>query len=159
MTENKKNIGVAPPDISSDTGKMRVALGDSEWTDLNPPEEGLGAYQIFSDNELIVFLDIADGSVPRAISMAYRQIGASWASSGATIKTDDLTYSAKDSVDNWLKLAEHWDKVARDKEENATNIYFDIIEPIRRGSSGARAEASPCPVQCVGCAGGYCGLC
>lgn len=142
------NVGVAPPDPTADIGRMRLALGDSEFTELDPPEGGKGQYGLFSDDELNAFLSLASGNVPRAIAMAYRQIGASWASSGATVKTDDLTYSAKDSVGNWLNLASYWDKVADDQDERAVNNFFDLVDlgATRRGP-GSTPEASPWPVR------------
>lgn len=143
-----KNVGIAPPDKATNVGKMRFALGDSEWIDLDPPQVGLGQYQLFSDAELETFLELADNNIARAIAMAYRQIGASWASSGATVKTDDLTYSAKDSVGNWVNLASYWDKVADDQDERAANNFFDLVDlgATRRGTDFP-PEASPWPVR------------
>lgn len=143
-----KNVGIAPPDKATNVGKMRFALGDSEWGDLDPPQVGFGQYQLFSDAELETFLELADNNIARAIAMAYRQIGASWASSGATVKTDDLTYSAKDSVGNWINLASYWDKVADDQDERAANNFFDLVDlGATRRSPGFPPEASPWPVR------------
>lgn len=151
------NVGVAPPDISTDIGKMRRALGDSESVPLVPPEAGLGQYQLFADDDLEVFLELADGNISRAIAMAYRQIGASWASTGATIKTDDLTYSAKDSVGNWLALAGYWDKVADDQDERAINNYFDLVDV--GAARRCKPEASPWPWPCPHSLTRACGKC
>lgn len=144
-----KNVGVAPPDKDTDVGKMRFALGDSEWVPTDDPAiPGMGQYQLFSDAELETFLLLADGNIARAIAMAYRQIGASWASTGATIKTDDLTYSAKDSVGNWLNLAAYWDKVADDQDARAADNYFDLVDlgAVRHGY--CKPEAMPWPARC-----------
>ena len=139
-------LGVAPPDTTTDIGRMRVALGDVEFEELSPPEPGSGVYQLFSDAQLQVFLDLAGGNVARAIAMAYAQIGASWASTGATIKTDDLTFSAKDSVGNWLTLAAYWNGVADDQDSNAMNDYFDLVDmPMRERACWP--EASPRPAR------------
>lgn len=144
-----KNVGVAPPDKTTNVGKMRFALGDSEFEPLDPPEAGKGQYQLFSDDELETFLELADDNVARAIAMAYRQIGASWASTGATIKTDDLTYSAKDSVGNWLNLAAYWDKVADDQDQRAIDNYFDLVEVgAANRNRPCKAEAMPWPASC-----------
>lgn len=142
------NVGIAPPDPTTDTGRMRLALGDSEFTPLEPPEAGKGQYGLFSDDELGAFLSLANGSVPRAIAMAYRQVGASWASTGATIKTDDLSYSAKDSVGNWMTLANYWDKVADDADQRSADDYFDLVDLGAVRSAHSRPpEASPWPVR------------
>lgn len=137
-----KNVGIAPPDKTTNVGKVRFALGDSEWVPTDDPAiPGMGQYQLFSDDELETFLELADDNVARAIAMAYRQIGASWASSGATVKTDDLTYSAKDSVGNWLNLAAYWDKVADNQDERAVNNFFDLVD------LGATRRGEPCPPE------------
>ena len=142
-----QNVGVAPPDKDTTVGRMRLALGDAEFVPLDPPEAGKGQYALFSDDALEAFLALADDNVPRAIAMAYRQIGASWASTGASIKTDDLSYSAKDSVGNWLNLANYWDKVAADQDARAINNYFDLVE-IGARSGACFPEAAPRPWPC-----------
>jgi hypothetical protein len=134
------NRGVAPPNTGTDVGRMRYGLGDSDYVALVPAEAGFGNYQLFSDDELEVLLLLSGGNVARAIAIAYRKIGASWASTGATIKTDDLTYSAKDSVGNWLNLASYWDKVADDQEQRAANDYFDLVDV---GAANARRPGVP----------------
>ncbi len=156
MAENR---GVAPPDRSTNVGKMRFALGDSEYTEYDPPQPGFGIYQLFSDDELQTFLDLADDNVARAIAMAYRQIGASWASTGATIRTDDLTYSAKDSVGNWLTLADYWDKVADGQDARAIDSYFGMVDvgTTRRGV--CKPEAAPWPWPCPHSLTRACGRC
>lgn len=154
-----KNVGIAPPDKTTDVGKMRFALGDSGWTELHPPEPGLGQYALFADDELETFLLLADGSIPRAIAMAYRQIGASWASTGATIKTDDLTYSAKDSVGNWLNLAGYWDAVADAQDERAIDNYFDLVEVGSMARRHVHQEAMPWPASCPHSLTRACGRC
>lgn len=139
--------GVAPLDPNTDIGRMRVALGDVDYEEYDPPQPGYGLYQVFSDDQLQVFLDLAKGNVARAIAMAYAQIGASWASTGATIRTDDLTFSAKDSVGNWLTLAAYWNKIADDQDDAAVNDYFDLVEV------GYRCHCKPELAQWGNCRG------
>lgn len=131
--------GVAPLDPATDVGRMRVVLGDTEYEEYDPVQPGFGLYQLFSDAQLQVFLDITGGSVARAIALAYAQIGASWASTGATVRTDDLTYSAKDSVGNWLNLAAYWRKIADDEDDAAINDYFDLVS-LRGGEADCKPE-------------------
>lgn len=132
---------------------MRIALGDTEYEEYDPPQPGYGLYQLFSDAQLQVFLDLAGGNVARAIAMAYTQIGASWASTGATIRTDDLTFSAKDSVGNWLTLAAWWNKVADDEENRAINEYFDLVD-VGRNAWRCKPELAQWAVCGRGCVGG-----
>lgn len=142
------NRGVAPPDKSTHVGQMRLALGDSTYTEYDPPIPGYGRYQLFSDDALEAFLALSNDSVPRAIAMAYRQVGASWASTGATIRTDDLSYSAKDSVGSWLSLADHWDRVADTQDERDANNFFDMVDVGTARSEFCKPEAAPWPVAC-----------
>lgn len=136
-------IGHAPPDGTTDVGKFRLLAGDSEWIELDPPVPGQGLYQLWTDAEIQAMIDVS-GSVARAISMAYAQIGAQWASNGATIKTDDLSYSVKDSVGNWMNLAAWWAKVADDEESRAVDDMFDL-KVVRGDSEWRKAEAAPWP--------------
>lgn len=137
-----QNRGVAPPNPATDIGQVRLLAGDSSFTPLDPPETGYGSYKIFSDAEIQAFLDMAGGSIPRAISLAYGQIAAAWASTGATIKTDDLSYSAKDSIGNWMALSKYWGDLADAADDKAANDMFDLV--VVRGEHGFRKpEAAP----------------
>lgn len=137
-------LGVAPPDGTTNVGKFRLLSGDSEYVELDPPEPGFGLYQLWSDAEINAFLDVAGGSVARAISLAYAQIGASWASTGATIKTDDLSYSVKDSVGNWMGLAKYWSDIADSEEGRDVDDYFDLVV-VRGEACWRKPEAAPWP--------------
>ena len=121
-------IGIAPPDPSTDVGRFRLLAGDSTPDECDSPA-GMGEYAYFSDEEISAFLEATGGNIPRAIAIGYRQISAYWASSGATIRTDDLTYSNKDSVASWLALADKWDKIADDEDKRNGLDYFDLVYP------------------------------
>lgn len=121
------NRGIAPLDPTSDVGKVRLLTGDTNYTPLDPPEPGYGDYEVWSDDQIQAALT-AGGSIPRAVAILYGLMAASWAATSATIKTDDLTMSAKDSVGNWLNLAAYWNKIADQEEENAINDYFDLVD-------------------------------
>lgn len=121
------NRGIAPPDPTTDVGKFRFAAGDSSFVALAPPEVGFGDYSVWSDDEIEVFLVVGGGNLARAIAIAYRQLAATWASTGAAIKTDDLSYSAKESVGNWIALADYWDKLADEQGAAAVDDYFDLV--------------------------------
>lgn len=137
-------LGAAPPDGATPVGKFRLLSGDSEYTELDPPVAGMGLYALWSDAEIQAFIDVAGGSVARAISLAYAQIGASWASTGATIKTDDLSYSVKDSVGNWMGLSKYWADIADQEDDRAMDDYFELVE-VRGDAQWRKAEAAPWP--------------
>ena len=135
-------LGIAPPNPSTDVGKFRLLAGDSEYQALVPPVPGMGHYQTWSDMEIAAFIEISGGSVPRAIALAYTQIGASFAASGATIKTDDLSYSSKDSVGSWQSLARYWTEVADKADQKAADDMFIMVET-RADDYWMRPEGSP----------------
>lgn len=143
--------GQAPLDPTRDVSQFRLMAGDSEYQEYSPVEIGWGLFQIWSDAEIEAFLAITGGNIPRAIALAYTQIGASWASTGATIRTDDLTYSAKDSVGNWLSLADYWNKIADGQEQRAIDDYFDLVD-VAQGYD-CHAELSQWAVCARGCIG------
>lgn len=144
-------LGIAPPDGSTDVGKFRLIAGDSEYEATVPPVAGMGLYQIWTDAEIQAFL-AAGGSLTRAIALAYTQIAAQYAASGSTIKTDDLSFSAKDSVGSWQGLARYWNDLADSEDERAANDMFELV---RTGSPSFpdcddKPEASPWPLAHFG---------
>ena len=141
-----ENIGIAPPDKKTDVGRFRLGAGDAEYTPLNPPQPGYGNYANWSDDQIEVLLDLAGGSVARAIAIAYRQLASHLTSMGATIRTEDLTYSNKETVASWLSLADYWDKTADAEEERAIDNYFDLVDNPRE-EEYCWPEASPRPVR------------
>lgn len=145
--------GIAPADPTTPVGKFRLAAGDSEYEPYAPPEPGFGLYQLWTDDEITALIAIAGGSIARAISLAYAQIGASYAASGATIKTDDLSVSVKDSVGNWLSLSRYWADIADAEDGRAVDDYFDLVDVGQREYCG-KPEASPWPLSHFGIGSG-----
>lgn len=149
-------IGIAPPDGATNVGKFRLLAGDSEYQPMDPPVDGMGLYQLWTDAEIEAFLAVSGDSVPRAISMAFSQVGAMWASTGATIKTDDLTYSAKDAVGNWLNLAKYWADVADNEAGNSADDIFILADTRGLNEDDCRKpEASPWPLAHFGLGKGF----
>lgn len=142
--------GIAPADPTTDVGKFRFAAGDSEYQPYDPPQEGFGLYQLWSDDDIVGLLAVAGGSIARAVSLAYLQIGATYAATGATIKTDDLSVSVKDSVGNWLSLANFWRSVADDEAANGANDMFEMVDTRAEDSPWRKPEASPWPLSHFG---------
>ncbi|AXH50200.1 hypothetical protein SEA_MUSETTA_44 [Microbacterium phage Musetta] len=135
--------GIAPADPNTSVGKFRFAAGDSEYKNYDPPQPAYGLYQLWSDGDIIGLLAVAGGSVARAVSLAYAQIGASFATSGATIKTDDLSVSVKDSVGNWLNLSRWWGEVADNEAANAADDIFDLVDVRSINARHPQPEGAP----------------
>lgn len=145
------NRGVAPLDPDTLVGQFRLLSGDIDWVELDPPEVGYGNYALWSDEQIEAYLTLADGNLARAISIAYTQLAAAWNSTSATIRTDDLQYSVKDSVGSWLNLADYWRRIADNEDEREINEYFDMVD-VGTNRCRRKPEASAWPL--CGCRGG-----
>lgn len=118
-----ENIGVAPPNYDSDVGQMRAAMNDTEWTELDPPQVGFGSYKYFSDAELEAFLNLAGGSIARALSIAFMSL-VTTARSGL-VRADDLQINyGKNDIDRWLALALYWGGMADGEGADFADVIF-----------------------------------
>lgn len=142
--------GIAPLDPATDVGRFRLLSGDTEYVEYDPPQAGYGLYANWSDAQIQAFLDAAGGSIPRAIALAYTQLASFYASSGGTIKTDDLNYSSKDSVGSWMNLAKYWSDLADSEGQKAIDDYFDLVPTATDGVDCRKPEASPWPLAHFG---------
>lgn len=115
--------GVAPFDPESDVGKFRVAVGDTHWTELDPPEEGYGNYEMYSDDEINAFLSLS-GSVAGAISDALFQMALAAASSASSIQDYDLRIDTTKRATELRLLAQGW----RDRANQEDADIFEIVD-------------------------------
>lgn len=141
-----ENVGAYPVDPDTDTGKFRYASGDFNGTPITPPDPPTEAeYMYWSDVEISVYLGLANGSIPLAISFAYAGLASYWASNSLEIKTDDLGYKNTSNVANWNNLAAYWRGIAEDQGA-AGDDGFDIVQT---GSHGCERppELAPWPVN------------
>lgn len=141
--------GITPLDPATDVGRFRLLSGDTEFVEYVPPQPGYGLYANWGDVQIQAFIDAAGGSLPRAIALAYSQLASYYASSGGTIKTDDLSYSSKDSVGSWMSLAKYWNDLADNEDNKAINDYFDLV-PTGADSDCRKPEAAPWPLAHLG---------
>lgn len=86
-------------DITTDTGKVRLNIGDKDIADA-----------IFTDEEIAIFL--LEGSVDLASAVALEAWAATYAANASQEKIGDYSYTQK-IVENMLKLAQAFrDKAA-----------------------------------------------
>lgn len=137
------NKGVAPADLTTPVGQLRVNLGDLSYVELEPPEPGFGDFANYSDAELEAFLTSANDNVATATGFAYMQLAAVYAVSGRDIKTDDLAISTKSRGSDLLQVAKSW--LAEGAAQNAQDAvdYIDIVTPYPRPTLGIRPEGTP----------------
>jgi hypothetical protein len=144
------NTGVAPLDPTTDVGKLRALIGDTNYVPLDPPVTGQGDYTMFSDVELTAYLAQAGDSLNRAAGYAYFALASQAALSAKQIKDYDLQVDTRQRADSLFNVAKwYFDQAdAADAEE-----AFFIVPTGRRREPWAELAERPC-----GCRGAcYCG--
>lgn len=122
------NPGVAPVDPSTEIGQLRYLIGDTAYTELQPPVTDQGDYTWFSDVALQVFIDRAGGNLDLAAAYAFRQIGDYYAQNAASIKTDDLQVSER-----WRIAQMFYDRA--DQTEGNANADIFVLASMGCGCS------------------------
>jgi len=115
------NLGIAPPDASSDVGKIRVLLGD---TDPQNIVSGVGEYIYFSDDELLVFLEMYGGNVKLATARCMETIAGSQVLLLKSWSSDDLSVNGDRITDSLRRVAAQLRAEALEEESSE---YFNII--------------------------------
>ena len=115
------NLGTAPPDMSSDVGKIRVLLGD---TDPQNIISGVGEYTFFSDDELDAFLEMYGGNVKLATARCMETIAGSQVLLLKSWSSDDLSVNGDRITDSLRRVAAQLRAEALDEESSE---YFNLI--------------------------------
>jgi len=123
------NRGIAPPDPSTPVGQLRGALGDTEYKELDPPEEGYGSYENFGDTELEALLAMSDGSPTRAAGYGYLKLAAQAANEAVDWASDDKRVTMSKRAEWLTKQAQIWFDLADSGDQSAVNNYFDLVYP------------------------------
>ena len=119
-------IGVAPPNPATDTGQFRYLIGDTEYTELDPPQAGMGAYEMFSDEQIVTFLALGEGSTNRAIAYAYLNLASQAALQSKTVKDTDLQVDLTKRSADLRAIAAMW--FDRADDEDGANGGADIFD-------------------------------
>lgn len=131
------NQGVAPPDFTTDVGKVRVLLGD---TDPGNVSSGEGTYMYFSDDEIGAFLTMYGDNVKLAAARCLETIASSQALLLKSWSTDDLAV-------NGDRIAESLRKLAAQLREEAlvdeSNEYFNMIAMFIDSDHDGEADEYP----------------
>ena len=109
-------------DIDTDVGKVRLATGDKDMTDV-----------IFTDEEIDIFLAVNDNSINMASADLLEAWAATYLASASNEKIGDYAYTQK-IVDNMLKQA------ARLRETESAIPAFEWSEPDLTSGSAITAE-------------------
>lgn len=124
--------GVAPLDPASKIGQYRLLLGDSQFTELNPPEEGFGNYGELSDDEIEAFLSAGGDSVKRGIGFYMLALSQASNKHSRSVKDYDLLLDTTKRPTTFRELAKIWFDLA-DKDD-ADQGLGDIFEAFPTGS-------------------------
>jgi hypothetical protein len=115
------NNGVAPPVYTTDVGKVRALLGDTDPTDI---VGDFGNYMYFSDDEIAAFLTMYGENAKLAAARCLETIAGSQALLLKSWSSDDLTVNGDKIADTLRRLA------AQLREEalvDESSEYFNMI--------------------------------
>lgn len=127
------NPGISPLDPSTDVGKFRLVYGDTESTPYDPAEPGFENYFELSDAEISAFLEVAGGSINRAIGYYYLSIAGAAAKSSFSVADYDLKIDNTKTPAELRALAQWWFDRADDDDVIAAEEGFEIVPT---GTSG-----------------------
>lgn len=102
------NTGLSPLDPTSDVGKVRLVIGDTEAT--------AGSYVYFSDDAITVALSIAGGGITRACGVLVKQLALSLTIAGQSIGADGFTINTLGKGRDLLQVALSYEKQADEED-------------------------------------------
>lgn len=113
------NSGIAPPNLDTSIGLVRVLLGD---TDADNIVSGSGEYLWYSDTEIAALLSVFGGNVLRTGAQALRTVATSQSLLLKKWSADDLTVDGPAITRALTAAAERMDEQA-DAAVAATDIF------------------------------------
>lgn len=121
------NNGIAPPDFTSDVGKVRVLLGDTDPTNI---VDDIGTYLFFSDDELIAILDMHDNNVKLTAARCMETIAGSQALLLKAWSSDDLTVNGDRIAKELRELAKQLraEALAEEASDSFNVIPFPVTD-------------------------------
>lgn len=143
------NKGISPIDPTSEVGKLRLLVGDSDSIALDPEDPGFANYNTWSDSALEVVLATQGGNQLRAAGTLYLQLAAAFAMSSRSIKTDDLALDTKHRGGDLHEVAQSFFDEATAADNAATSDFFQIVPFTRRRGrevGACRPEGTPRPL-------------
>lgn len=118
------NLGVAPPNLSTNVGLVRVLLGDTDPTNV---VAGVGEYLYFSDDELQALLGLYGNTPNLAAARALETIAASQALLLKSWSSDDLTVRGDAIAEALRKLA---DQLRKEYTEGNSSEFYDLFQTV-----------------------------
>lgn len=115
------NIGIAPPEYDTSVGFFRLSVGDTNYSELNPPETGKGSYEMFGDEEIKGFLSRTD-SHEGAMAAAYMSLATRAALEAKTVQDLDLRVNTERRATELRNLAAIW----QSRADKVHSEFFEI---------------------------------
>lgn len=139
------NPGVAPLDPTTDVGRLRSLLADTQYVALVPPVAGQGDYAVFSDADLISYLSLGSSDPLRSAAIATRRLALEYSAKGKSIRTDDLAVDLRSRGRDLLEVAKSFDDAADDAATGEADDYFNIVPTGRPLDFFTHPEAAQWP--------------
>jgi hypothetical protein len=131
------NTGVAPPNFTTDVGKVRALLGDTDPTGV---AAGEGTYMYFSDDEIGAFLTMYGDNVKLAAARCLETISSSQALLLKSWSSDDLTVNGDKVAESLRKLAA---QLREEALQDESNEYFNMIAMFIDDDNNGQADEYP----------------
>lgn len=144
------NKGIAPLQPETPVGQFRLLYGDTNYTQMAPPEAGFGDYTFFSDLEIEIFLSQGDSSPSRGVGYAYLQLAGAAAIQSKSVKDYDLSVDLTKRAGELRATATEWFQRAEAEDAlSGANDAFNLFDAF--GSPSCRHELAERPY--CGCRG------
>jgi len=131
------NNGIAPPDFTTDIGRVRVLLGDTEPSDVSMGE---GTYMYFSDDEIAAFLTMYGENVKLAAARCLETIASSQALLLKSWSSDDLVVNGDRIAESLRKLAA---QLREEALQDESSEYFNMIAMFIDDNNDGEADIYP----------------
>ena len=119
------NLGVVPVDPETEVGKLRILIGDVEYT---PVDDNTGDFSGFSDLQLEAYISLGSNRA-YAAGYAYMALAAQFAADALKVTTDDESVDLTARAESMRKIANEWFAQAAIVSDNESNNFFSIIYP------------------------------
>lgn len=144
------NPGAYPLDPTTDVGRLRAIVGDTQSEPYDPPRPGVQNYAMYSDAELEAFLIQADGDVSGGAYFVYLQMASAAALESRSVRDLDLQVDLTKRSGDLRAIASMW----LDRWTDATADIFEVFDTVVDGGCDCVPEATPRPFCRKGCYGG-----
>jgi len=131
------NTGIFPADYTSDVGKVRVLIGDTQAESV---DAGEGTYMYFGDDEIAAFLTMYGDNTKLAAARCLETLATSQAMLLKSWSSDDLTVNGDKIAESLRKLAA---QLREEALQDESNEYFEMIKMFVDEDDDGTADTYP----------------